>query len=139
MKELNLARWTKDIPQTPPEMAKVLRTMPPSGLLPSCSTPCTLQRNLKGCVNPKKIFNLAALTNYYCIPDLAKLTMKYLANNPYQSDPNPATVAARLIVAPLVAFYTLHVPVLTFDNSGYILHNLRSTGPELFQKKRAKT
>ena len=66
------------------------------------------------------------------MPDLAKLTMKYLTNNTYQSDPNPATVAAHLIDAPLVAFHTLHVPVLTFDNSGYILHKLRSTGPKLF-------
>ena len=82
------------------------------------------------------MYNIQTLQAIYEPPDLQTLTGRYLRHNhPLISSEQLDSVIVRLMDAPVEAFNTLQVAVPTFNDAGYNLHRMRSTGPKLLRKQ----
>jgi hypothetical protein len=137
MREQNIIQWSEELDTIPGDILRVLRPSPTLGgiHIPCGAPPSCISTKLKGRINPKTVFNLKTLATYYHLPDLQALTTLFLMNNIYNASPDPTSDAAHLVDAPLDAFHTLQMAVKTFDDNGYILHKLRCTGSQSFQKQ----
>ena len=135
MKEQNIMQWSEELDRIPRDILKVLRPTPEGIHIPRGASPSCISTKMKGRINPITVFNLRTLAMYYCLPDLQALTTLFLMSNTFKTSPDPALDAAHLEDAPIQAFQTLQIAVKTFDDNGYILHNIRYTGPQSFHKQ----
>jgi len=136
MRERNIQQWLTELDHISKDIRDVIDPTRPSLHLPQDVSANLTRSKLQGRICNKTIYNIQTLQAIYELPDLQTLTGSYLRHNhPLISSEQLDSDVARLMDAPLGAFNTLQVAVLTYNDDGYNLHRIRCTGPYLFRKQ----